>query len=427
MKSIGNWILWVITIITIGLFVSSKVDLNEIMAIPWLSASQALALVGTAMLSMSFVLSSRARFLESLFGGLDKVMKVHHMVGGIAFLLIINHPLFLAVDAIPNFQIATKYFWLSTNMSYSLGVGALYTLIITLLLTLVIKLPYDLWLKTHDFMGLALLLGSLHVYTISSDVSRYMPLRLWMFALLGVGFFSFIYKVYLYSTFGPKYKYIVSTIRRLKDVYEITLLPIDEKVSFLSGQFVFINFEEKGLEEKHPFTISSSPTAEELRISVKALGDYTVKLNRLKNGVVANVWGPYGRFYKGMNSEAKEIVMIAGGIGITPYLSMLNFELNKKLERKIWLFYGANSPEDAVYDEEITNLEEKLVNLNYFRHFGGTKPRVNVELLREKIGELSDKIYYICGPTAMMENLSEQLIKNGVKRKNIIMEDFAFK
>ncbi|MBI2465183.1 ferric reductase-like transmembrane domain-containing protein [Candidatus Shapirobacteria bacterium] len=192
MKSTGNWILWVIILITLGMFVSSKADMTEVMATPWLSASQALALVGTALLSMSFVLSSRARFLESLFGGMDKVMKVHHIVGGISFLLIINHPLFLAIDAIPNFQIATRYFWLSTNLSYSLGVGALYTLVITLLLTLVIKLPYDLWLKTHDFMGLALLLGSLHVYTISSDVSRYAPLRIWMFGLLGVGFF-FIY------------------------------------------------------------------------------------------------------------------------------------------------------------------------------------------------------------------------------------------
>ena len=427
MKSIGNWILWVIILTTLGMFVSSKAGITEVMATPWLSASQALALVGTALLSMSFVLSSRARFLESLFGGMDKVMKVHHIVGGISFLLIINHPLFLAIDAIPNFQIATRYFWLSTNLSYSLGVGALYTLIITLLLTLVIKLPYDLWLKTHDFMGIALLLGSLHVYTISSDVSRYAPLRIWMFGLLGVGFFSFIYKVFLYSSFGPKYKYLVSSIRRLKDVYEITLLPIDDKVSFLPGQFVFINFEALGLEEKHPFTISSAPTFKGLRISVKALGDYTVKLNQLKDGMIANVWGPYGRFYKGMSDETKDVVMIAGGIGITPFLSMLNNELTKNLKRKIWLYYGASSTEDAVYDSEISAIEEKLTNLNYFRHFGGIKPRVSVNVLKEKLGELSNKLFYICGPTIMMENLSEQLIKNGVKRKNIIMEDFAFK
>lgn len=427
MKSIGNWILWVIVLMTIGLFVMSKPDISETLATPWLSASQALALVGTVLMSMSFVLSSRAKFLEDLFGGMDKVMKIHHIVGGVSFLLVVNHPLLLAVDAIPNYQVAVKYFWLSSNVSYNLGVGALYTLMITLVITLLVKLPYDLWLKTHDFMGLALLLGSLHIYTISSDVSSDAPLRTWMFTILGVGFFSFVYKVFLYSSLGPKYKYVVKSVRRLRDVYEIILLAREEGVRFLPGQFVFINFEDKDLREKHPFTISSSPTFDGLRISVKALGDYTVKLSRLKNGVVANVWGPYGRFYKGLSDEGKDVVMIAGGIGVTPFLSMLNFELTRRLKRKIWLFYGTNSVDDAVYDPEISQIEGKMENLIYFRHFSGTRPRISIEILNDKLGELTNKIFYICGPLPMMENLSEQLLKNGVKRKNIIIEDFAFK
>lgn len=427
MRSIGGVLVWLIGLVTIVLFVLSKTSLSEITASPWLSASQALALVGVVLMSLTFVLGSRAMWLEDLFGGMDRVLKVHHIIGAISFLMIINHPMFLAVDALPNFNLAAKYFWPSTNVSYSLGVGALYTMIMVLILTMVVKLPYDIWLKTHDFMGLALLLSGLHVYTISSDVSTYMPLRIWIFVFLAIGAFSFVYKVFLYGSLGPKYRYIVRSVKKLNNVFEVWLDPASDGIVSKPGQFVFINFESEGLREKHPFTISSSPTQKGIRLSIKTLGDYTLKLNKLKEGQLASVWGAYGRFGKKFVGGKNDVVMIAGGIGITPFLSLLGYERDNPTDRKMWLFYAANSTEDAVYDGEIEKTKTHLKNMEYYRYFGGPKPRLSAEILFDKIGEFNNKIFYICGPQPMMESLSFQLKSRGVKSKNIVLEDFAFK
>ena len=423
----GNWLIWLAMGVTGTLFMMSKTEISAIWQTPWLSASQLFSLLGAVLMAISFILGSRAKLLETIFDGVDKVMKVHHIVGGISFLIIINHPLFLAINVLPNYQLAAKYIWLSPTVSYNLGVGALYVMILTLILTFLVKLPYDIWLKTHDFMGAVLLLAALHIYTISSDVSRFPPLRVWMFGWLGLGLFAFVYKVFLYSSLGPKYRYRVKETKRLGDILEIYLSPVGEKLKFKAGQFVFANYEMEELGEKHPFTVSSSPEDEVIRLSVKALGDYTLKLKKLKNGTMTNVWGPYGRFYRGFDGK-QEVVMLAGGIGITPFLSMLNHELRQPQPRKISLFYGVNSAEEAVYDGELGMMEENLPNFFYNRHFGGDKPRISVNVLLDKLGGvLQDKMYFICGPPVMMESLERQLKDNGVRGKNIILEDFAFK
>ncbi|MFZ2152756.1 MAG: FAD-binding oxidoreductase [Microgenomates group bacterium] len=426
MKYIGNWLIWLAIMTTTGLYVMSKSDIGVIRQMPWLSASQLISLLGTMLLAWSFILSSRAFFLEYMFGGMDKVMKTHHIVGGLSFIMLINHPLFLAVDALPNYQLAARYYWLSSTVSYNLGVGALYVMILALLLTFVVKLPYDMWLKTHDFLGLTLLLGALHIFMISSDVSRYMPLRIWIFVFLGLALFSFVYKVVLYGGLGPKYKYRVKEVKKMGDILEIYLAAVGDKMRFRAGQFAFVNFDIPELAEKHPFTISSGPDSEEIRFSIKALGDHTLKLRQLKTGTMASVWGPYGRFYKNYEKSG-DVVMIGGGIGVTPFLSMLAKEKQTPLSRTVHMFYGAASVEDAVYDNEITVLSEQMLNLKYYRFFGGNKPRINVSILLEMLGKITDKRFYICGPLAMMESMVTQLRANGVHSNNIIFEDFAFK
>lgn len=91
--------------ITTGLFLMSKLGMDLSIYSNWQLVSQYISLIGTVLLSLSFVLGSRAKILDKIFGGLDRVIKMHHIIGGIAFVLLLHHPLFLTCQFHPK-----KYF-----------------------------------------------------------------------------------------------------------------------------------------------------------------------------------------------------------------------------------------------------------------------------------------------------------------------------
>lgn len=412
-------------LVTVNLFVLSKSNILVSLQNPWLFTSQLFSIIGTLLLCFTFVLGSRARFLENIFGGLDKVIKIHHILGGISFVLLLHHPLFLAVQALPNYTLSAKYLFFSSNAVYNYGVISLYGMVMLLLLTLIVRLPYDVWLRTHDMFGIVLFFASLHIYFISSDVSRYLPLRIWMFVNLAIALFFYVYKVFLYKWFGPRYGYSVEKINQIGDVLEVYLTPNNEGVKFKPGQFGFVSFEKEGLTEEHPFSFSSSPDDNLVRFSVKILGDYTLKLRNLPVGTKCSVWGSYGKFYYGFNDK-NDVVCIARGIGITPFVSLIAYEHNHILDRKIYLFYSAKSEKEAIYHDYFVEMQAKLPNFIYCPNFGSNN-RLNCEALLKETNDFLNKLFFICGPTPMMYSLSNLLKRNGVKSRNIIFEDFNFK
>jgi predicted ferric reductase len=426
MRKTGNWVLISTVVVTVGLFGLSKSDISTTIGSPWLSISQLLSLIGTVLLVWSLVLATRLRFLEDWWGGLDKVMRVHHLIGGVAFLLLISHPLFLTLNVLPNFELAKKYLFLSNMLVYNFGVVALYTMMLVLILTFLIKLPYEWWLKTHDIMGVVMFFACLHIMLITSDVSRYGLLRGWMMAVLGVGVAAYVYKVWLYKYWGPRYEYVVESVNKKGYIVEIYLKAVGRRMKFEPGQFGFVKFIWEGKDEVHPYSFSSGPDEELLRLSVKNLGDYTQKLTGLKTGTKAIVWGAYGRIYEKFFGK-REVVVIAGGIGITPFLSLLRAESQAPSKRQIILFYCVRCKEEAEYLDELMLDEKKMKNLKIIPFYSQHQGHLSIREIGEKVGKFDDKIFYICGPGVMMGEIQRQLIDKGIKGENIIIEDFNLK
>lgn len=409
---------------TINLFVLAKFSFGEIIVWDWLVVSQLISLVGTTLLCLSFLLSSRLGWLENLFGGLDKVYKIHHIAGGLAFVMLLHHPLFLVVKVLPRVDLATKYFWFSNLPAYNFGIAALYLMLLLLILTLLVNLPYDLWLKTHEYMGVALVFAAIHVLTISSDVSRYLPLRYWMTFWLIVSMVAVIYKLLLYRLISPKYRYVVESTRVIGEVVEVWLKPINKEMKYYPGQFAFVTFEKMG-KESHPFSISSSGFDGRVRLSMKRLGDYTLKLNSLVAGDLVTLFGPYGKFFESLLGK-KDLVWIAGGIGITPYMGMI--DLAQKWNRqRVDLIYCAKNEAELIFDEEIRSKVGDGERVKYHRFCSDENGRLSAKSILDLVGSFQDKKFLLCGPSAMMESLTSQLVGFGVKRRNVIFEDFNFK
>ena len=101
------------------------------------------------------------------------------------------------------------------------------------------------------------------------------------------------------------------------------MVPAGRPMAFLPGQFVFVDFHQDGISaETHPFSIASTPGQTTLEVVVRSLGDYTSRLMGLKPGAMARVEGPFGRFTYHRHRNRDQI-WIAGGIGITPFMSMV--------------------------------------------------------------------------------------------------------
>ena len=408
MKSkIGLPLAWSQPFITLLLFLLAKKFGGGGLHLSWLTVSQMVSLLGSTLLAISFILSGRWRFVEDWFGGMDKVYKNHHLFGGLAFVFLLHHPLLLILDVLPDLNFSRNYLWFSNFAPYNWGILSLYAMMLMLIFTLLLNLPYSLWKKTHEFMGFALLFASLHVLTITSDVSRFLPLRLWLIFLLLVAGYSVIYRRFLYRYLGPKYTYVVKNIRKINDLYDIDMVPSDKKLHFTAGQFVFTRFEAIS-GEAHPFSLASGPDEESLRIVVKILGDYTWRFDSVKSGSRVVLWGPYGKFGEGVVGD-KPLIWVAGGIGVTPFLSLLAAEIKNQNPRQIAIFYCVGSEKEAVFDEELKTLSSQKAGVTFHRYPSDVCGHLDAHKLIELCDGVVGKKIMLCGPISMMNSLTLQL------------------
>jgi predicted ferric reductase len=388
----------------------------------------------TILICWALLLAARLRSVERLFGGLDKVYKAHHRIGEAALALIILHPIFLALN--PEFDFV-RFFWIARlpgeaeyhYFARMTGLIALATLVVLMALSLWIKLAYHHWKQTHNFFGLVLVLVILHGLIAEGEIMSYPLLGAWFAVWAAIGITCYFYIRVFYRWFGPLHNYQVDHVRTLGDITEVHLRPQDpkRKMVFHPGQFLYVYFDSPDLRsEPHPFSISSVPEAETIRISVKRMGDWTQQLPVLEPGQRAYVWGPYGKFGDHMREHTdKETVLIAGGIGITPFLSMVeDTDFLAGRYNKAHLIYSVEVAEDAYYHDEITKLGIREEYLHYIPHSSDSQGFLTPEVIAERVGDLKTKVYLICGPKKMMDSLREQLIEAGVPIEQIFLEDF---
>ncbi len=257
----------------------------------------------------------------------------------------------------------------------------------------------------------------------------------------------------LYSTpglalvLGNIFSYIVSPKGRLvltlvqknqlsKDIYEFVWKP-DSKPMFHSGQYL-----EWTLGHQNPdlrgnrryFTIASSPTEENIKLGIKFYDNsstFKKKLLSLGNGDRVTAGALSGEFILPLENE-KKLVFIAGGIGVTPFRSMIKNLLDINETRDIVFFFSNKTPADIVYKDIFDNAVRVGVRTIYVvNDLAGEAPAphmpvgfVNEEMIKENVPDFADRIFYISGPHAMITAFESTLSKMGVKSSNIKTDFF---
>jgi predicted ferric reductase len=397
-------------------------------ALAWMtSIGQVSALIGLAMFSVSLILISRIPFLEPYFGGLDRIFQAHRHLGIFGFLLMLIHPLALAVRFIPvSVTEAGKFLVPSADdVPKTLGIIALLLMMGLIGATLFAHWRYQVLLKTHRVLGIAFMFGVAHALFIPSDISGNIVLTVYCggLALFAIG--AYLYRTVLKGAI-PKHHYVVKQVRALSSqVTEVTLDPVNTPLTFKPGQFVFVSFKDAVVgREVHPFSISSAPHERELRLTIKALGDWTSVVSKLSRGVSAEIEGPFGGFTEA-RAETDNEVWVAGGIGITPFLSRARALAKTGTHKHIDFYYTAQNQHEMLFLPELLGIAEQNPSMRIIPHVADTDGFLTATAMQEKSGSLGLRDIFVCGPPMMMQSIIRQCRELGVRSSRIHAEEFS--
>lgn len=383
-------------------------------------------LVGYAMFAIVLMLSARLKFFENFFLGINKSYTAHHILGGVAFCLLLFHPLLLAYNyLLVSFRSAAMFLLPSSYWAQNLGIFSLFLMILTLCITFYTNLKYQVWKFTHKFMGLAFILAFLHVFLIGSDVASNTVLKIYLLVLSVLAITTYFYRTLFADYLVRVFDYKVKNLQAFPDkIWEIEFEPAaGRRMKFSPGQFAFVRFFSSSLsKEAHPFSFSSSPDGS-LKIAIKELGDYTSKISQLKAGDKAEFEGPFGAFsFKSFQN--KNQVWIAGGVGITPFLSMLR-ELNEHPgDYKIDLYFSVKNREALAFKDEIEEIAQKNDNLKAVFWITDIDGLITADEIKKITKDIAEREILICGPNQMMSSLKSQFLEDGFKKSQIHTEEF---
>ena len=379
----------------------------------------------------AFFLSTRIRMVEWLFGGLDKVYKAHRHIGEGAFFLIFLHPVFLAVAHADSFSTFFPYLWFSGDWVRNTGLIALAVFILLVALSIYSKLSYHRWKRSHHFFGALLILIVLHAVLANGEIVRYPVLAAWHGSWVVLALASYIYIRVLYRRFGPRHDYAVESVTDVGDgITDLVLKPNGPALDAAPGQFVYISFDADAVnKEPHPFSISNAPEAPHMRLSIKRLGDWTQNVANIQPGKTARVWGPYGHFTNlALAQPLMPLVMIGGGIGITPFLSLVASQGFARRRAKSTLVYAIPDRPSAVYLEELNRRAEALPHFSLKAHYSDDEGYLNRAYLDGIMDHpFLDCLFMICGPPPLLAALRKLLADAGVPDRQVIVEDFEIR
>jgi len=219
-----------------------------------------------------------------------------------------------------------------------------------------------------------------------------------------------------------------ATSRTLRLVSRQAVLP-----PFQAGQYLAVFVEIEGIRTSRPYSISSPPNQ---------IGYYDITVKRVENGLVSNflldrvhvgddvaVSGPQGHFFFNPLVHDNKMVCIAGGSGITPFMSMILEIVERGLPRSLTLLYGNRVADDIIFHEQLTHIADRFERIHYIPIIEEASPDdpgqcglITADLIKKTVGKLEDTTFFLCGPQGMYDFCLPQIDQLGVPLRKIRKE-----
>ncbi len=388
-------------------------------------------ILGTVLLLLAAALIARIPGVDRAFGGLTSLWRTHHLLGAGALLLLMAHPMLLALGAMDvswNAAMSTLFPPLS-NTGIWLGWTALIMMMIFLAPSFSFfgRPEYQRWKWVHRLSGPAVVLGLLHVFKYGRTLPGWLETALWIgLALMAVG--AVIWRLIFARWFGAIRYRIRHVDRVANNLVELRLEPAGRRrIRYRAGQFVYLTPLDRGLAaghgEEHPYTISSAPEEPEIRIAIKDLGDASRALQSVKPDTPVILEGPYGDFFPDTESGAPEL-WVAGGIGITPFLGRTRHLAEAGGRADVHLIYCVQDEARARFLEELRELASRISGFELHVHYFYREGPLDEAFVTTCCPDLASRHFYVCGPEPLNRLVRSIARSNGVPGSKIHSEEF---
>ena len=395
---------------------------------------QLTALFGTYLALIQLVLMSRSPWLDQVFG-MDGLAVAHRWLGFATVWLLLGHGVFTTLGFAQGdgVNVVAEFWTLITTYQYVLMAtvsGVLFAAVaISSVRAARRRLSYETWYGIHLYAYLAIALGFLHQLTVGSDfVSDPVAVAYWVLLYIVTVALIVIFRIGQPIAFSMRHRLRVSNVvSEAPGVISIYVSGHDlDQLAVRSGQyFVWRFLTRDGWWRGHPFSISSAPNGRWLRITVKELGDWSGQLKELRVGTRVFIEGPYG-VLTGARRTRPKVLLIAGGIGITPLRALL--EALPAKPGDLTLLYRVRDQTDVVFRSELETLAtSRGARIHYlFGRRDEMRDPLDASSIQRLVPDVEDHDVYVCGPAPMMQSVERTLRDLGVPRRHIHAERFAY-
>lgn len=222
---------------------------------------------------------------------------------------------------------------------------------------------------------------------------------------------------------------VTGTTLEAPGVTTLELACTDGAPPFIAGQFITVYLPELGTPEGKAYSISSSPE-EPLRITIKKLGEFSQRLCSLKTGDTFAAAEPSGYFFS--ESKTSSLVMLASGIGIAPFRSVMLDVVKKTPARLLKLLYSNRTIQDIVFGDLLGDLAaaHSAVEVQHFitreenLPVGVTRGRISADTIMGAVGNAPDPEFFICGSISFVRDMWRGLKAAGISEDRLYTEAF---
>ncbi len=396
------------------------------------TASRFFALTGSYLSIIGLLLIARISWIENVLGH-DRLVTWHRKAMPYALYFITLHVLLVALGYAGGDQVRigsvlwtmiTTYPWM---LPATLGFVLLLVAGVSSYRIFRQSITYESWWVIHLYTYLGVALSFMHqILTGAMFISHPLAKSYWIGLYSSVVIAILYWRVLLPVVNSLRHKLVVDKIvSEGHGVVSIYIKGRDiKRLNAQGGQFFSWRFLSKDLwYQSHPYSLSAPPTDTSIRITVKALGDSSSELANLSEGTRVFIEGPYGVFKASSARRGRHIVLIGGGVGITPLRAIMEeFPNNTQID----ILYRASTESELVLRKELDEISDRIGARVHYLVGSRSVHTMSYEYIKEFVPNFQDAEVFICGPEGLVSAVKAAAKKAGIPKNRFHDEAFAF-